>query len=89
MRGLPGDLIAQASSTMGYTRQLGGAIGVSLSAIALDWRLHAHGQDFSGTGGDPLARITAFDETFVGVAAVCALAALAALRMKPQAARPI
>ena len=89
MRGLPGELIAQASSTMGYTRQLGGAIGVSLSAIALDWRLHAHGQDFSGTGGDPLARITAFDETFVGVAAVCALAALAALRMKPQAARPI
>ncbi|MFP5460606.1 MAG: DHA2 family efflux MFS transporter permease subunit [Gammaproteobacteria bacterium] len=84
LRGLGSDLIAQGSSTMGYTRQLGGAIGVSLSAIALDWRLAAHGQAFSGEAGDPLARIAAFDETFLGLAAVCAVAAAVGWRMRPR-----
>lgn len=86
LRGLGQDLIAQGSSTMGYTRQLGGAVGVSLSAIALDWRLAAHGQRFADPSGDPAARIAAFDETFMGVAVVCALAAALAWRMK--AAKP-
>ena len=84
LRGLGSDLIAQGSSTMGYTRQLGGAIGVSLSAIALDWRLAAHGQVFSGEAGDPLARIAAFDETFLGLAVVCAVAAVVGWRMRPR-----
>ena len=84
LRGLGSDLIAQGSSTMGYTRQLGGAIGVSLSAIALDWRLAAHGQALSGEAGDPLARIAAFDETFLGLAAVCAVAAAVGWRMRPR-----
>lgn len=88
LRGLEGNLIAQGSSTMGYTRQLGGAIGVSLSAIALDWRLAAHGSSFSVTSGDPRARIAAFDETFIGVALVCALAAGLAWRMRPPPAHP-
>lgn len=87
LRGLSQDLIAQGSSTMGYTRQLGGAIGVSVSAIALDWRLAAHGQSFSARTGDPLERIAAFDETFVGVALVCALAAGLAWRMRSRDGR--
>ncbi|GIZ51933.1 DHA2 family efflux MFS transporter permease subunit [Noviherbaspirillum aridicola] len=70
MRGLGVDLVAQGSSIINFMRQLGGAIGVSVVGIVLEWRLAA---------GSP---VQAFGETFMLVAALCALAILAAWRMR-------
>lgn len=75
MRGLHADLIAQGASTMNFLRQLGGAIGVSLVGIVLEWRLASHPKNQA-------AAIAAFDETFLLVAGICAIAVLAAWRMQ-------
>ena len=71
MRGLPDDSISQGASTINFMRQLGGAVGISLVGIALEWWLQVH-------SADP---VRAFHETFVliGLITVCAVAA--ALRM--------
>lgn len=65
-------LLPQAASGINFLRQLGGAVGVSVVGIVLEWRLRAHANDH------PLA---AFGETFWMIATVCALAAFAAWRM--------
>lgn len=75
LRGLTPELIAQGSSTINFLRQLGGAIGISLVGIVLEWRLAANTVDAGG-------RIRAFDDTFLLVAGLCALATLAAWRMR-------
>jgi MFS family permease len=41
MRGLPDELISQGASTINFLRQLGGAVGISLVGIVLEWRLQA------------------------------------------------
>jgi EmrB/QacA subfamily drug resistance transporter len=76
MRGIEFDLIAQGSSTINFLRQLGGAIGVSLVGIVLEWRLAVH-QSVDG------GQLQAFNETFLVVALLCALAIVAAWRMRP------
>ena len=83
MRGVDFNMIAQGASTINFLRQLGGAIGVSLVGIVLEWRLAVHhtGLAPSGAIGE---RILAFNETFVFVAAICSIAVLAAWRMQPQ-----
>ena len=43
MRGLALPLIPQGSSVINFARTLGGAAGISLCGIALEWRLAAHG----------------------------------------------
>ncbi|KNZ34210.1 MAG: major facilitator transporter [Methylibium sp. NZG] len=73
MRGLPDALISQGSSGIGFLRQLGGAVGVSLVGIVLEWRLQA-------LPGDPLR---AFHETFMLLGVITALAMFAAWRMTP------
>ncbi len=78
MRGLPKALIPQASSVIGFVRMLGGAAGVSICAIVLEWRLAVTGPQFQG-GSD--AGLRAFNETFVFLASVTALALLAAWKM--------
>jgi DHA2 family multidrug resistance protein len=83
VHGLEGDMLSQASSTISFVRQLGGAIGVSLAGIALEWRLAARGATLGDDPHEVLARSRAFDDTFIGVAAVIACAALFALRMRP------
>ncbi|TFW07775.1 DHA2 family efflux MFS transporter permease subunit [Oxalobacteraceae bacterium OM1] len=77
MRGISTDLIAQGSSTINFLRQLGGAIGVSLSGIVLEWRL---GLRAGQAGG----QVAAFNETFIFVALLCGLAVVAAWRMTPE-----
>ena len=49
---------------------LGGSVGVSLCAIALEWRLAAHGDSLANpvTGA---ARLAAFNEVFLGLATLC------------------
>ncbi len=87
MRGIERSLIPQAASIMNFMRQLGGAIGVSLAGIALDWRLAVHGVTLAADETGVAQRVRAFDETFIGVAVVCAAAALVAVGMRPAAAR--
>jgi len=81
MRGLDRTHIPQGASVINFVRMLGGATGVSLCGIALEWRIAAHGTSLIGPNSP--ARMAAFDETFLMLAAVCALAMLAALRLKP------
>ena len=89
MRPLDKSLISQGSSTIGFLRMLGGAAGVSLCGIVLEWRMGAHGASLA-TGVSNPARIAAFGETFLMLTALCALAMVAAwqLRQAPTAARP-
>jgi EmrB/QacA subfamily drug resistance transporter len=75
LRGVESALIAQGSSTINFLRQLGGAIGVSLVGIVLEWRLAAQ----QAEGGE---RLAAFNQTFLLVALLCGLAVLAAWRMR-------
>ena len=83
MRGVDHALIAQGASTINFMRQLGGAIGVSLVGIVLEWRLASHRLAVTGSANDVAERIQAFDETFLLVALLCALAVVAAWRMRP------
>jgi MFS transporter, DHA2 family, multidrug resistance protein len=93
MRGLATELIAHGSSAVNFARQLGGALGVSLTGILLEWRLTAHGVGLSQETGGPIdERIKAFDDTFLAIAALCGCAAAVATLMRPKsgpdAARP-
>ncbi|WP_455282185.1 DHA2 family efflux MFS transporter permease subunit [Cupriavidus necator] len=86
MRGVDFSLIAQGSSCINFLRQLGGAIGVSLAGVGLQWRLAQHGAVLGQAGDAALqaARIRAFDETFLAVGVVIASAMLAAWRIRPR-----
>jgi EmrB/QacA subfamily drug resistance transporter len=76
MRGLPPDLISHGSSTINFMRQLGGAVGISLVGIVLEWRLQALPDD----------AMRAFHQTFGLVGCITGLSVLAALQMKPSVA---
>ena len=76
MRGVPQGLIPQGSSIISFIRMVGGATGVSLCAIVLEWRLLAHGAHLGETGSS--AALQAFNETFVCLAVLTALSMLAA-----------
>lgn len=76
MKGVPHALIPQGSSIINFIRMLGGAAGVSLCAIVLEWRLAAHGAHLGDVASDPA--LQAFNETFACLALLTALALLAA-----------
>jgi hypothetical protein len=82
MRPLDKALISQGSSTIGFLRMLGGAAGVSLCGIVLEWRLGAHGVALA-TGANNPERIAAFGETFLMLTFLCGLALVAAWQLKP------
>jgi EmrB/QacA subfamily drug resistance transporter len=81
MRGLERTHIPQGSSVINFLRMLGGAAGVSLCGIVLEWRVAAHGFRLDTANPSP-ERLTAFDETFGMLAAVCALALVAAWKLR-------
>lgn len=83
MSQLPSHLISQGSSTINFMRMLGGAVGVSLCAIVLEWRLNSIGISNLSLA-DPSTRLIAFSETFYFLAALTALAIWPALRLKGQ-----
>jgi hypothetical protein len=62
---------------------LGGACGVSLCGIVLQWRLAAH-HDTLTNPVLSLQRLAAFDEVFIGLGVVCALAIVAAWQIRPR-----
>ena len=80
-RGLQPDLIAQAASAINFLRTAGGAAGVSLCAIVLEWRLGVHGEVLAHPSTNP-ARLAAFNESFLMLAIICALAIVAAWQMR-------
>ena len=82
MRGLERSHIPQGASVINFLRMLGGAAGVSLCGIVLEWRLAVHGVQLATSGTDASARVAAFDETFLMLAAICALALTAALKLR-------
>jgi EmrB/QacA subfamily drug resistance transporter len=65
--------VAHGASTISFLRQLGGAVGVSVVGIVLEWRLQVH-------AAEPLL---AFHQTFALLGVICACAVLAAWRMQP------
>lgn len=89
MRGLSHHLIAQGSSVISFVRMVGGAVGVSVCALVLEWRLQAHGQSLSHPTTNP-DRLSAFNESFLMLALLCAIAIVAAwqLRAKKQTPAP-
>ncbi|MGV3725603.1 MFS transporter [Hydrogenophaga sp.] len=88
MRGLERVDIAQGASVINFLRMLGGAAGVSLCGIVLEWRLAAHGAQLTAGGVGTSARVAAFEETFLMLAAICALALIAALKLRAAAPPP-
>jgi EmrB/QacA subfamily drug resistance transporter len=85
MRGLDRPLIAQGSSAINFLRMFGGAAGVSLCGIVLEWRLAVHGESLSATAPSA-ARLSAFNDTFLLMAVVCSVAVLAAWRLRDRGA---
>jgi EmrB/QacA subfamily drug resistance transporter len=81
MRPLARALIPQGASAINFLRMLGGAAGVSLCAIVLEWRLAAHGDALTRSGTSP-ARLAAFNESFLLLAAICASAVFAAWQLR-------
>ena len=81
MRGVDKVLIPQGSSVINFVRMLGGATGVSLCGIMLEWRINAHGDSLAKVATSA-ARLDAFDEVFVMLAALCALAMVAARQLR-------
>lgn len=83
MRGMPPPLITQGASAINFFRQLGGAIGISVIGVVLEWRLDVHHAALDGTGAsNQAARVAAFDETFLLTAVLCGLAVIAAWNMR-------
>ena len=89
MRALDKSLIPYGASAINFVRMLGGAAGVSLCAVVLEWRIAAHGDSLANPHSSA-ARIAAFDESFLLLAAICALAMVAAWHLgePPQAPSP-
>jgi EmrB/QacA subfamily drug resistance transporter len=85
MRTLDRGLIPQGSSAINFLRMLGGAAGVSLCGIVLEWRIAAHGDTLSNPVTST-ARMAAFNEVFLMLSALCALAMVAAWQLRE--ARP-
>ena len=87
LRPLAKPLIPQGASAISFLRMLGGAAGVSLCAIVLEWRLAVHGDALINPTSS-VARLAAFDEAFAMLAGLCALAILAALQLRQKKPLP-
>lgn len=81
MRGVERALIPQGASVINFVRTLGGAAGVSLCGILLEWRLAVRG-DSLVTHDSSAARLAAFDDVFLMLALTCALAIVAAWQLR-------
>ena len=72
---LTADELAQGAGAITFVRQLGGAFGVNLLTFFLEWR-------HSAEGGDQLAQLLAFKQSFWLMAGVFAVTVLAAWGVK-------
>jgi len=74
VQALDSQYVAYAAASVNFVRQLGGAIGVNLLAVLLEWRLGAH--------AEPGGAATAFQECFGVVTIAFAAALIPALSMR-------
>ena len=74
---LPAEFLSQGASAVNFARQLGGAIGVNLLAVLLEWRLAA----YAGSGG----ATPAFRDCFLVVTIAFAAAVIPALSIRKHA----
>ncbi len=81
LRPLHEHLLSQGASAINFLRMLGGAIGVSLCGIVLEWRVAAHGDSLTNPVTSP-ERLAAFNEAFLMLAALCLLAMVAAVQLR-------
>jgi MFS family permease len=81
MRGMDSQLIPQGASAINFLRMLGGAAGVSLCGILLEWRLAVRGDSLTNAHTSA-TRLAAFDDVFLMLAFVCVLALWAAWRIR-------
>jgi EmrB/QacA subfamily drug resistance transporter len=81
LRPLHESLLSQGASAINFLRMLGGAIGVSLCGIVLEWRIAAHGDSLANADSSP-ARLAAFNEAFLMLATLCMLAMAAAWQLR-------
>lgn len=86
LRPLDKTLIAQGASTLSFIRMLGGALGVGLCGIVLEWRLAVQAANPALSVVE--ARTAAFHESFGMLTALCLLAFAAATQLRPPAAKP-
>jgi DHA2 family multidrug resistance protein len=86
-RGLSREEIPDAMSVNGFARQLGGAIGVSIVGVVLEWRLSANGAGLIDLSVDAVQRTRAFDQTFLIVAALSAPVVIAGWFMRARQAK--
>lgn len=87
MRPLEKSLISQGSSAISFLRTLGGAAGVGLCGMVLEWRLAAHGASLHAAGPNA-ERLAAFGEAFLLLGALCLLALVAAWQLGLPPATP-
>lgn len=80
MRPLDKALISHGASTISFVRMLGGAIGVGLCGIVLEWRLAAQALHPELSALE--ARVAAFHESFAMLTVLCLLAFLAATQLR-------
>lgn len=81
LRPLEKSLIAQGSSSISFFRMFGGAVGVGLCGIVLEWRLSVHAANAQLTA--EAGRISAFHESFGLLTGLCLLAFAAATQLRP------
>jgi len=82
MRPLDKSLIAQGAGTISFIRMLGGAAGVSLIGIVLQWRLAVHAADAALDA--KAGQLMAFHECFALLTALCLVALAAATQLREQ-----
>lgn len=88
MRPLDKTLISQGSSAISFLRTLGGAAGVGLCGIVLEWRLAAHGTSLHAPAAGA-QRMAAFGEAFLMLGALCLLALVAAWQLRVPHSAPV
>ncbi|MBI2768231.1 MAG: MFS transporter [Burkholderiales bacterium] len=82
LRSLDKSLVPCGASAINFVRMLGGAAGVSVCGIVLEWRLAVHGDSLTNPETSA-ARLAAFNESFFFLAALCCLAIVAAWQLRP------
>lgn len=76
LRHLEAHQLGQSSVIISYARQLGGVIGIAMTAVFIEWRESIH-------GATPPGIYTAYSQGFLLLAFVILLALIAACFMKP------
>ena len=80
MRPLEKSMIAQGSSAISFIRMLGGAAGVSLCGIVLQWRMAVHSADPALSA--KAVQLISFHECFALLVGFCLIALVAATQLR-------